>query len=305
MNISGGVTNMNKHIVVVGSIAIDNTIITQNLPRDGMTTIADAYFQNIGGKGANQACAALFLGSEVTFIGSVGKDHYGEMVKSFLKENGLNTRIKESEKPTGVAFIILEEKNAENQILIVQGANEDVLVDDIKKNEDLFKEGDILLTQFEGPIPTIEYVVKFAKERGMTVVVNPAPIKKVSESIYKYTDYLVPNEHELEQLSGESDPIKGARILLEKGANNVIVTLGSKGSVLVNKNEVIEVAPHKVEAVDTVAAGDSYLGAFVNQLSKGKNAKEAMEFASLCSSITVTRRGAIVALPHKEDIEFL
>ena len=296
---------MNKHIVVVGSIAIDNTIITKVLPKEGMTGIADSYFQNIGGKGANQACAAMFLGSEVTFLGAVGKDHNGEMVKKFLKENGLNTRIKESKYPTGVAFIILEEENAENQILIVQGANEDVLVEDIKKNEDLFKEGDILLTQFEGPIPTIEHVVKRAKEKGMLVVVNPAPIKKVSESIYQYVDYLVPNEHELEQLSGESDPVKGAKILIGKGANNVIVTLGSKGSVLINKNETIKIAPHKVKAVDTTAAGDSYLGALVNQLSKGKNIKEAMEFASLCSSITVTKKGAIASLPHTKDIDKL
>lgn len=292
----------NKKIVVVGSIAIDNTIFTKELPHAGTTTIADSYFQNIGGKGANQACAALFLGSEVSLIGAVGKDANGDAVKKFLKENGLNYRIKDSEKPTGVAFIILEESNAENRILIIQGSNNDLLIEDIEKNEDLFREGDILLTQFESPIPTIEYTIKKAKEKGMLVVVNPAPIKKVDDSIYQYIDYLVPNEHELEALSGETDVIKGANIMLDKGAKNIIATLGEKGSILVNKQEIIKVAPHKVEAIDTVAAGDSYLGALVNKMAIGANIKEAMEFASKCSSITVTRKGAIIALPHKEDL---
>ena len=294
---------MKKHILVIGSIAIDNTIFTQTLPSAGTTTIADSYFQNIGGKGANQACAALFLGSDVSFIGAVGKDNNGKMVESFLKENGLNTYLKESEKPTGVAFIMLEEKTAENRILIVQGANNDLLIEDINKNEELFKEGDILLTQFECPIETIEYTIKHAKEKGMFVVVNPAPIKKVNENVYQYIDYLVPNEHELEALSGEKDPIKGAKILLNKGAKNVIVTLGEKGSVLVNKDRVLQVAAYKVNAIDTTAAGDSYLGALVHKLSEGSSIEEAMEFASRCSSITVTRKGAIIALPKKDEVD--
>jgi len=291
-----------KRIVVVGSIAIDNTIFTKDLPHAGTTTIADSYFQNIGGKGANQACAALFLGSEVSLIGAVGKDANGDAVKKFLKDNGLNYHIKDSEFPTGVAFIILEESNAENRILIVQGANNDLQIEDINKCESLFREGDILLTQFESPIHTIEYTVKKAKEKGMLVVVNPAPIKKVSDSIYQYVDYLVPNEHELEALSGESDVIKGAQVLLNKGAKNIIATLGEKGSILVNNEKTIKIAPHKVNAVDTTAAGDSYLGALVSKLAIGASEQEAMEFASKCSSITVTRKGAIIALPHKEDL---
>ncbi len=291
-----------RKIVVVGSIAIDNTIFTQELPGAGTTTIADSYFQNIGGKGANQASAALFLGADVTFIGAVGKDNNGETVKRFLKENGLKTRIKDSSYPTGVAFIMLEEKTAENRILIIQGANNDVLIEDIEKNIDLFKEGDILLTQFEGPVPTIEYTIKLAKTRGMTVVVNPAPIKKVNDEIYQYVDYLVPNEHELEALSGTSDVIKGANSLLVKGAKNIIVTLGEKGSMLVNSEGHHLVEPHKVKAIDTTAAGDSYLGALVSKLAKDTPILEAMAFASKCSSITVTRKGAIVALPHLEDL---
>ncbi len=291
-----------RKIVVVGSIAIDNTIFTKQLPQAGTTTIADSFFQNIGGKGANQACAAMFLGSDVTFIGAIGKDNNGEMVKSFLTKQGLDARLKVSEKPTGVAFIMLEELTAENRILIIQGANDDITIEDIKINESLFKKDDILLTQFEAPVKTVEYLVKFAKERGMKVIVNPAPIKAVSDEIYQYIDILVPNEHELEALSGTKEIVKGANVLLQKGVKNVVVTLGEKGSMLINKNETYLVEPHKVNAVDTTAAGDSYLGALVNRLSSDVDIKEAMKFASLCSSITVTKKGAIIALPHLEDL---
>ena len=225
------------------------------------------------------------------------------MVLDFLAKQGLDSRIKRSDKPTGVAFIILEEQNAENRILIVQGANTDLTKEDIDQNLDLFNEGDILLTQFENSMETVEYVISKAKERGMLVVVNPAPIKKFNEKYYQFVDYLVPNEHELESLSGTSNVEKGCKILLDKGAKNIIVTLGEKGSLFVNKETSIKVAPHKVNAVDTTAAGDSYLGALVTKLSLDKDIKEAMEFASLCSSKTVTKKGAIVSLPHLDDLK--
>ena len=291
-----------RKILVIGSVAIDNTIFTQILPTAGTTTIADSYFLNIGGKGANQACAALFLGANVSFIGAVGKDHNGDLVTDFLDKQGLHYRIKRSDKPTGVAFIILEEQNAENRIFIVQGANNDLTKEDIDQNLDLFNEGDILLTQFENSVETVEYVLKKAKEKGIIVVLNPAPIKKVHDSIYQYVDYLVPNEHELEALSHNKKVLQGSRDLLNKGVKNVIVTLGEKGSLLVNKKEMIEVAPHKVHAIDTTAAGDSYLGALVTKLAEDKSIKEAMEFASLCSSKTVTKKGAIISLPHLDEL---
>ena len=294
---------MNKRILVVGSVAIDNTIFTKNLPVAGMTTLADSFFTNIGGKGANQACASHFLGGDVSFIGAIGKDKNGEQVKEFLKSQGLDAHLKESELPTGVAFIILEESTGENRILIIQGANTDIKLEDINKNKHLFREGDILLTQFENNPEVVQYMVKMAHEKGMTIVLNPAPIKPFDDNYYQYVDYLVPNEHELEALSKTNDVEKGCYILLDKGVKNVIATLGEKGSILINKNQKIEVAPHKVVAVDTVAAGDSYLGALVTKLSQGSDVVEAMEFASLASSITVTRKGAIVSLPHLNELK--
>ena len=292
-----------RSVLVIGSIAVDNTIFTKKLPVAGMTTIADSFLTNIGGKGANQACAAMFLGADVHFIGAVGEDKNGKHVEEFLAEQGLKARIKKSKSPTGVAFIILEEQTGENRILIVQGANTDIKKEDIDNNLDLFKKGDILLTQFENSVETVEYVLKVAHEKGMVIVLNPAPIKKINEECFKYVDYLVPNEHELEALTGTSDILEGCIILLNKGAKNVIATLGEKGSLLVNKEIVNKVEPHKVNAVDTTAAGDSYLGALVSKLADNKDIIEAMEFASLASSYTVTKQGAIVALPHLEDLK--
>ena len=290
-----------KKVLVIGSISIDNTIYTDSLPSAGTTVSANSYFTNVGGKGANQACACLFLGGDVTFVGAVGKDNNGKTVKEFLSSQGLNYSIKDSDKPTGVAFIMLEESSGENRILIVQGANKDLTEGDINALDNLFVPGDILLTQFENTPEIVQYVVKKAKERGMLVVVNPAPANPFDENYYQYIDYLVPNEHELEQLTGIKDQIEACHYLLDKGAKNVIVTLGENGSMLVNNKESFKVDPHKVKAVDTTAAGDSYLGALTYKLSIGVSIKEAMEFASLASSKTVTKKGAIISLPHQDD----
>lgn len=292
-----------RPILVIGSIAIDNTIFTNQLPTAGTTTLADSYMTNIGGKGANQSCASMFLGGNVSFIGAVGKDQNGEMIKKYLDELGLKYHIKESEKPTGVAFIILEEQSGENRILIVQGANTDIQIEDVDRFDDLFVEGGILLTQFENSVPTVEYVIKKAYEHKMIVVVNPAPYKKVNEEYFKYIDYMIPNEHEAEQLTGMSDIKLAGMSLLSKGVKNVIITLGEKGSFFINKEKEFVVSPHKVHAIDTTAAGDSYLGALVTKLSEDVDIKDAMEFASLASSITVTRKGAIISLPKLDDLK--
>lgn len=293
---------MNKEILVVGSITIDNTIISKEMPKAGVTTIADSFFSNVGGKGANQACASLFLGGDVTFIGSIGKDANGENIKKFLVDKKLKAYLKQSDKPTGVAFITIDEKG-ENQILIVQGANADLQISDIEKYDELFQADKILLTQFENNIETVQHMIKKGSKRNMTVVVNPAPVKPFDESYYQYIDYIVPNEHEVELLTGQLDPVEGSKILLQKGCKNVIVTLGENGSVLVNSGGICYVKPHKVKAIDTTAAGDSYLGALVSKMSQGSDIIEAMEFASLASSVAVTKKGAIMSLPHLEDLK--
>ena len=293
---------MKKKILVSGSIAIDHTIISKSMPTAGTTTIAESYFSNVGGKGANQACASMFLGGDVSFIGAIGNDNNGEQVRKFLDKQGLHARLKESMHPTGVAFITLD-ANGENQILIIQGANVDLTIEDMDANDDLFVEGGIYLTQLESNPEVVQYSLKKAKEKGMMVILNPAPVKPFNKEYYQYIDYIVPNEHEIQQLTKCEDMMEGAKYLLDNGCKNVIVTLGENGSVLINSGGICRVNAHKVKAIDTTAAGDSYLGALVTKLAEGKDILEAMEFASLASSFTVTRKGAIIALPHLEDLK--
>ena len=195
--------------------------------------------------------------------------------------------------------------NGENQILIVPGANYDIYPSDIDSIDKELDDADILLTQLEGRIDTVDYLIRKAKEKGLITVLNTAPYHELDTSLYPYIDYFVPNEHELDgYVEGKCNGTyeDKARYMVNQGIKNVIVTLGDKGSLLVNKDEVIKVEPHKVDVVDTTAAGDSYLGAFVTALSEGKNVKEAMEFASKVSSITVTRKGAIASLPSIDEV---
>ena len=293
-----------KKVFVLGSINIDNVAYTRVLPQPGITVEGDSFLSNIGGKGANQACAAHFLGADVTYVGAVGKDDNGVRVEKFFDSLGLKYHLVKSEKSTGTALIIIDEGTAENRILCVPGANFDIHEKDIDPVLDMMQEGDILLLQLECLMDTVAYAVRKAKEKGLTVVMNPAPYRNnIPDDCFKNIDYFIPNEHELDSyIQGDKDYIQKSLQILAKGVKNVIVTLGDKGSLLVNKDGVTEVKPHKVNAVDTTAAGDSYCGAFVTALSKGKSVKEAIDFASLCSSITVTRKGAINSLPKLEEV---
>lgn len=291
-----------KKILVIGSISIDNVTYTSVLPEPGTTVYGESFLSNIGGKGANQACAIHFLKGDVEFYGAIGDDDNGKRVQNFLKSVGLAANLKISKQNTGVASITIETQNAENRIVIVPGSNMDITREDIDKID--FSKFDLLLLQLENPVDTIVYAMKKAKANGLTVVLNPAPYHEVPSSAFKYIDFFIPNEHELEYFT---ENIKGdfktrAEHLINQGIKRVIVTLGEKGSLYVDEKESYLVEPHKVNAIDTTGAGDSYCGAFVTALSKGEDIKSAMEFASKVSSITVTRKGAIASLPKLEEI---
>lgn len=292
-----------KKILVIGSISIDNVTYTNNLPQPGMTVYGESFLSNVGGKGANQACAIKRLGGDVDFYGAVGDDNNGIIVKNFLNSEDLNSFLKISKFSTGVASITIDMKFAENRIVIVPGANRDLTIDDIDQID--FKKYSVLLIQLEILIPSVIHAMKKAKENGLTVVLNPAPYNELDNNAYQYIDFFIPNEHELEQFTPDikGDYLQRAKSLVNKGIKNVIVTLGEKGSLFVNSKEHFYIEPHKVKAIDTTGAGDSYCGAFVTALNKGSSVKEAMEFASKASSITVTRKGAIASLPYLKDIK--
>jgi ribokinase len=291
-------------ILVIGSLSIDNVTYTKVLPGPGTTVFGESFLSNIGGKGANQACAATFLGGDVTFFGSIGKDQNGDYISSFLKSLGVKGFLKRSSKQTGVASITLDTFTKENRIIIVPGANMDITKKDIEFI--LNKEKDIkyLLIQLENPVDTVCFALKKAKELGLTTILNPAPYHELPDDVFPFIDYFIPNEHELASFVGKqnADYQEAARVLLKKGLKNLIVTLGKNGSLFINREAQIKIEPIKVDAIDTTAAGDSFLGAFVTALSQDKSIKQAMEFANRCSAITVTRKGAIVSLPKLEEV---
>ncbi len=292
-----------SRILVLGSINIDNVAYTKALPQPGITVQGDSFLMNIGGKGANQACAAHFLGADVTFIGAVGHDDNGDKVEKYFDSLGLHYHLVKSKLSTGVALIIIDETNAENRILCVPGANHDIKNQDIDEIENHMQKGDILLVQLETNIDTVIHAMKKAKEKGLTVILNPAPYHELPESCFPYIDYFIPNEHELDSfVPGEGTPEIKAKYLVSRGIKNVIVTLGENGSIHVNKEESCPIPPRKVNAVDTTAAGDSFCGSFAVAISKGRSLKEALRFATLCSSIAVTRKGAISSLPRLDEV---
>lgn len=292
-------------ILVIGSLSIDNVTYTKVLPSPGTTVFGESFLSNVGGKGANQACAAFFLGGDVTFFGSVGKDQNGDYISSFLKSLGVKGVLKRSSKQTGVASITLDTFTKENRIIIVPGANMDVTKEDVEFILDKEKDTKYLLIQLENPIDTVCFALKKAKELGITTILNPAPYHELPDGVFPFIDYFVPNEHELSSFVSKQndDYLEMAKPLLKKGLKNLIVTLGKNGSLFINRETQIKIAPMKVDAIDTTAAGDSFLGAFVTALSQEKSIKEAMEFANRCSAITVTRKGAIVSLPKLEDVK--
>ena len=161
----------------------------------------------------------------------------------------------------------------------------------------------ILLTQLENPVVRL-LALKKAKELGLTTILNPATYHELPDDVFPFIDYFIPNEHELASFVGKqnADYQEAARVLLKKGLKNLIVTLGKNGSLFINREAQIKIEPIKVDAIDTTAAGDSFLGAFVTALSQDKSIKQAMEFANRCSAITVTRKGAIVSLPKLEEV---
>lgn len=296
-----------KKICVVGSLNMDLVVKVDTMPKGGETLIGSDFKEVPGGKGANQAVAMARLGGVVNMIGKVGTDGFGQTLINALKNDNVNTKyIYTEEGPTGVAMITVD-KNAENSIVVAPGANFKVGVADIDKNIEAIEESDIVVVQLETPLNTIKYTLKKAKELGKYTILNPAPAVKLEDEIIANVDLLTPNESELEILSGieiknEEDIQKAAQAMIDKGVKELIVTLGSKGSLYINKEKSMFKKAYKVAAVDTTAAGDSYTGALSVAFADDKGIDEAMDFASKVGALSVMKEGAQSSLPRLEDV---
>lgn len=296
-----------KKVVVAGSINMDLVTVCERAPKGGETLFGKEFFQVPGGKGANQAVAIGKLGTQVTILGKIGNDSFGKDLVASMKNSGVNTEyIENSASSTGIAKIIVE-ANGQNRILVVSGANMDVDRAYIDRHIDVINNSDILVTQLEIPIDTVEYVLKKAKEAGKITILNPAPAAQLNDEIIKNSDIIIPNESELGIITGMpantlNEIEAAAQKLLNMGVKELIVTLGSQGSLHLNKKGSTLHSAYKVNAVDTTAAGDSFIGGLVKNI-QSDNLDEAIEFATKVSAITVTRKGAQISIPTIKEVE--
>ena len=296
-------------ILVIGSSNVDISVHTRSLPTPGETILGKNINFRFGGKGANQACACGRLGGDVVFLTSVGKDKYGkELIEHLSTCNVDVSRAKYSDKnATGTALIGIAD-NGMNAIVVVQGANLDCNSEYILQNEDCFENCNYVLLQMEIPVDAIETSIRLAKKYRKKIILNPAPANpKLNKRLYKYISYITPNETEVGIMAygvrKRADLMNAASKLLEDGVENVVITLGSKGSTLYRRNQAtIKVPPYKVKAIDTVAAGDCFNGAFAVAIEQGKTVLDSLRFANLASAISVTRYGAQESIPTKEEI---
>lgn len=299
---------MAKKILVIGSSNTDMTIKSPRLPAPGETILGGTFVMGPGGKGANQAVAASRLGGDVTFICKVGRDMFGEnAVKGYQKEGIDTSHTLYSDQASGTALILVDD-GGENCIAVAPGANGDLSPADIDSVADVIKKADYLILQLEIPVESVLRAAKIAHEAGVYVILNPAPACKLPEEIFKYISLITPNQTESALMTGievkdEASRTKAIESFHKMGVKDVIVTLGSKGSLVCQGNEQIMVEALKVKAVDATAAGDTFCGAVCVALSEGKTLEEAARFATKASALTVQKMGAQSSIPYITDIK--
>ena len=294
-------------VFVAGSLNMDLTIRAPYAPQKGETVNGEGFLVTPGGKGANQAVACAKLGAQAYMVGCVGKDFGDELLES-LKNCGVNVKFIErhNDVSSGIAMIIVSE--GDNRIIIDRGANGKVDAKLIDRALEEAKAGDFLVVQLEIAIDTVLYAIRRAKEKGMITLLNPAPAAALPTEIFQYCDYFLPNQSEAQFYTGiypdsEESAKRCGAILNEKGVKKVIITMGEQGSVCIAGGSFSSTPAKKAKAVDTTAAGDTYVGAFVTKLSEGAGEEEAMRFANAAASVTVTRRGAQTAIPTREEAD--
>ncbi|WP_410984583.1 ribokinase [Bacillus cereus] len=288
------------NIAVVGSISMDLVAVSKKRPKAGETVIGEAFHTVPGGKGANQAVAAIRLGANVAMIGAVGDDAYGKIVRNNLENERIfiDYVVPVTGETTGIAHIVLAEED--NSIVVVQGANRLVNEQIIDRAKDLLVKADMVVLQLEIPLETVEYVLNICEEHKIPVMLNPAPAQVLSADILEKATYITPNEHECRiVLDDFTSPIEE---LLAKYPNKLLMTEGSKGVRFHNGTEVVHVPSISVEVVDTTGAGDTFNGALAVALAEGETLEKAIRFANIAGGLSVTKLGAQGGMPTRERL---
>lgn len=306
-----------KHdVLVVGSLNADLVVCTPRFPQPGETISGEDLQVIPGGKGANQAVAAARLGSQVSMLGRVGKDNFGDFLIDNLKTNQVNSQlVQRDDASTGTAIIVVD-SNGQNSIVLSAGANGKVSTADIESAS--FLHHDLLLLQLEIPLTTVLAAARKARENNIRVILNPAPAKEIPDELIALADFIIPNETELSLLTNQTvddlPSVEQAAIsILQRGAKNVIVTLGEKGALIVNKDTSTQVDTYPVDVVDTTAAGDAFIGGFASVLESDSllsNVQEqalalqrAVRYGCACGALAATKFGAQPSLPTKQEVE--
>ncbi|MDT3720986.1 ribokinase [Pseudomonas oryzihabitans] len=300
---------MHPDVVVIGSLNMDLVVRTPRLPKGGETLAGHAFATAPGGKGANQAVAAARLGAQVAMIGCVGADPYGDFLTRSLVQEGIDCRgvSVANDVPTGIASILVDDQG-QNAIVIVAGGNGELSVAHLQAQEALLAKAKIVIAQLEVPLATVGGALARARALGKTVILNPAPATgPLPADWYAHIDYLVPNESEASLLTGlpvdnREQAEAAARQLIAAGARQVLLTLGSQGLLQVTAEGCRHHPATPVQAVDTTAAGDTFLGGFAAGLAEGLSVTEAIALGQRAAAIAVTRPGAQPSIPTRQEL---
>ena len=297
------------HIVVVGSLNMDLVVRMPQIPRPGETLLGGEFKTFPGGKGANQAVAAARLGANVTMIGCVGADAFGQEMRNTMIAEEIDTTyvLVHPETSTGVALIQVDKKG-QNSIAVASGANFQLTAADVEKAMQSIGKFDVLVMPLETPLETIYTAAKIASHLGAKVLLNPAPAQVLDPDLLELVDVLLPNEHEVALMAGlpplesAADAKIGAEKLLSLGVKKLLVTMGGQGAVLFDGKTETQISAYQVQAVDTTAAGDCFVGALAVGLCEGRSIADSADFASAAAAISVTREGAQPSLPRREEV---
>ncbi len=301
---------MNK-VTVVGSFMYDLVATAPRRPKTGETLIGDSFGMFLGGKGANQAIAASRAGAIVSMVGRLGNDLFGDQFLEKFSEEGINTDfvIQDTENGTGVGMPLID-ASGDNSIVIIPQANMELSFENINQAESSIADSDVLVLQCEVPMEANQRAAEIANKTDTLVILNPAPACEIPDALLSLVDIITPNESETEILTGmptetDNQAIEAAHLLLSKGIETVILTLGSRGSFLLTKKMKKFIPAFSVEVVDTTAAGDAFCGALAASLAHGINIEKSVKIANAAGALAVTKLGAEPSLPSREEIRMM